>query len=330
MEKNEGDAMKSIVRLILILAAACAATAPGAQQFPVKPVRVLVGYAPGGATDINARIVAQKLTEMWGQQVVVENRPGASGTIAAELVAKALPDGYLLLVAPQTSVVAAPLIFRKVGFDTMRDFASLSIVGSTPLLLVVHPSLPPKTFKELTGFMKANAANLSYATGGVGSTPHFAAELLSISLGVKMVHIPYKGENPAVADIISGHIPLMFSNISAVLPFVKAGRVRALAITSPKRSPLAPEYPTVAESGFPDFDVATWSGLYAPSAVNRELGLRISGDVAKAVRMPDVRERMANQGIDPVGSTPEQHLAYVKSEFVRIGRVAREANIRAD
>jgi len=318
------------MRVILLLIALTAATASVAQTYPAKPVRFLVGYAPGGATDINARIVALKLTEMWGQQVVVENRPGASGTIAAELVAKAAPDGYLLLVAPQTSVVAAPLIFRKVNFDTMKDFAALSIVGSTPLLLVVHPSLPPRTFRDFTAFMKANAANLSYATGGIGSTPHFAAELLSLSLGVKLVHVPYKGENPAVADIIGGQIPLMFSNISAVLPFVKAGRVRALAITSPKRSPLAPEYPTVAESGFPDFDVATWSGLYAPSAIARDLGVRISGDIAKAVRMPDVKERMANQGIDPVGSTPEEHLAYIKSEFTRIGRVAREANIRAD
>jgi tripartite-type tricarboxylate transporter receptor subunit TctC len=322
--------MNMIMRSILMIAVACAATTPGAQPYPAKPVRFLVGYAPGGATDINARIVALKLTEMWGQQVVVDNRPGASGTIAAELVAKAPPDGYMLLVAPQTSVVAAPLIFRKVNFDTMKDFASLSIVGSTPLLLVVHPSLPPKTFKEFTAFMKANASKLSYASGGIGSTPHFAAELLSLSLGVKLVHVPYKGENPAVADIIGGQIPLMFSNISAVLPFVKAGRVRALAITSPKRSPLAPEYPTVAESGFPDFDIATWSGLYAPSAIARDLGMRISADVAKAVRQSDVKERMANQGIDPVGSTPEEHLAYVKAEFVRIGRVAREANIRAD
>jgi tripartite-type tricarboxylate transporter receptor subunit TctC len=318
------------MRLLLLLIMLAAAAASVAQTYPAKPVRFLVGYAPGGATDINARIVALKLTEMWGQQVVVDNRPGASGTIAAELVAKAAPDGYMLLIAPQTSVVAAPLIFRKVNFDTMKDFASLSIVGSTPLLLVIHPSLPPKTFKEFTAFMKANASKLSYATGGIGSTPHFAAELLSLSLGVKLVHVPYKGENPAVADIIGGQIPLMFSNISAVLPFVKAGRVRALAITSLKRSPLAPEYPTVAESGFPDFDVATWSGLYAPSAIARDLGMRISGDVAKAVRQPDVKERMANQGIEPVGSTPEEHLAYVKTEFIRIGRVAREANIRAD
>jgi len=318
------------MRVILLLIALIAAAASNAQPYPAKPVRFLVGYAPGGATDINARIVALKLTEMWGQQVVVDNRPGASGIIAAELVAKAPPDGYMLLIAPQTSVVTAPLIFRKVNFDTMKDFASLSIVGSTPLLLVIHPSLPPKTFKEFTAFMKANASKLSYATGGIGSTPHIAAELLSLSLGVKLVHVPFKGENPAVADIIGGQIPLMFSNISAVLPFVKAGRVRALAITSLKRSPLAPEYPTVAESGFPDFDVATWSGLYAPAAIARDLGMRISADVAKAVRQPDVKERMANQGIDPVGSTPEEHLAYVKAEFVRIGRVAREANIRAD
>ncbi len=318
------------MRLLLLLLALTAAAASNAQSYPAKPVRFLVGYAPGGATDINARIVAQKLTEMWGQQVVVENRPGASGTIAAELIAKAAPDGHVLLVAPQTSVVAAALIFRKIGFDTMKDFAALSIIGSTPLLLVVHPSLPPKTFKEFTAFMKSNSAKLSYATGGVGSTPHFAAELLSSSLGVKLVHVPYKGENPAVADIIGGQIPLMFSNISAVLPFVKAGRVRALAITSPKRSALALEYPTVAESGFPDFDVATWAGLYAPAAINRDLGARISGDMAKVIRMPDVKERMANQDIDPVGSTPEEHLAYVKSEFTRIGRVAREANIRAD
>ena len=321
-----------ILSSITVLLAALLSSISGvqAQPYPAKPVRFLVGYAPGGATDINARIVALKLTEMWGQQVVVDNRPGASGIIAAELVAKAPPDGYTLLVAPQTSVVTAPLIFRKVNFDTMKDFASLSIVGSTPLLLVIHPSMPPRTFKEFTAFMKANASKLSYATGGIGSTPHFAAELLSLSLGVKLVHVPYKGENPAVADIIGGQVPLMFSNISAVLPFVKAGRVRALAITSLKRSPLAPEYPTIAESGLPDFDVATWSGLYAPAAIARDLGMRISGDVAKAIRQPDVKERMANQGIDPIGSTPEEHLAYLKTEFMRIGRVAREANIRAD
>lgn len=318
------------MRFLLLLAALIVAAASNAQPYPAKPVRFLVGYAPGGATDINARIVAQKLTEMWSQQVVVDNRPGASGTIAAELTAKAPPDGHTLLVAPQTSVVTAPIIFRKVGFDTLRDFASLSIIGSTPLLLVVHPSLPPKTFKGFTAFMKSNSAQLSYATGGIGSTPHIAAELLSQSLGVKLVHVPYKGENPAIADVISGQIPLMFSNISAVLPFVKAGRVRALAITSPQRSPLAPEYPTVAESGLPGFDVATWAGLYAPAAINRDLGARISANIAKVIRLPDVKERMANQGIDPVGSTPEEHLAYVKAEFVRIGRVAREANIRAD
>ncbi|MCC7487194.1 MAG: tripartite tricarboxylate transporter substrate binding protein [Burkholderiales bacterium] len=316
--------------LLLFAAAVFAAPILHAQGYPARPVRFLVGYPPGGATDINARIVAQKLSETWGQQVVVENRPGASGTIAAELVARAAPDGYALLVAPQTSVVAAPLILRKVNFDTFKDFAALSIMGSTPLLLVVHPSLPPRGFGEFTAFLKANAANLSYASGGIGATQHFAMELLSLSLGVKLVHVPYKGENPAIADILGGEIPFMFSNISAVLPFVKSGRVRALAISSPKRSPLAPEYPTVAESGMPGFDVATWSGLYAPSAIARDLGARISAEVARVLRLPDVKERMIGQGIDPVGSTPGEHLAYLKSEFARTARVAKEANIRAD
>lgn len=319
-----------LLRLTCALVALFSAIAVCAQPYPAKPVRIVVGYAAGGATDVTARIVALKLIEMWGQQVVVDNRPGASGTIGAELVAKAAPDGYTLLVSPQTSVVTAPLIFRKVNFDTLKDLAPLSIIGSTPLLLVVHPSLPPRTLKEFTAFLKANAAKLVYASGGIGSTPHLASELLNQSLGIKLVHVPYKGENPGVADLIGGQIPMMFSNLPVVLPHVKAGKLRALAISSPQRSPLAPEYPTIAESGLPGFDIATWSGLYAPAAIGRELAARISGDVAKLTRQPDVKERMVNQGIDPIGSTPDAHVSYLKSEFSRIGRVVKEAGIRAD
>ena len=301
-----------------------------AQPYPTKPVRIIVGYTAGGATDVTARIVAQKLTEAWGQQVVVDNRPGASGTIGVELVAKAAPDGYTLLMSPQTSVVTAPLIFRKVNFDTLKDLAALSIVGSTPLLFVVHPSLPPRTFREFAAFAKANAATLAYASGGIGSTPHLASELLNLSLGIKLVHVPYKGESPGVTDLIGGQVPMMFVNLPVVLPHVKAGKLRALAISSPQRSPLAPEYPAVAESGLPGFDIATWTGLYAPAALARDQGLRISNDVAKLIKLPDVKERMVNQGIDPIGSTPDAHLAYLKSEFARIGRVVKEAGLRAD
>jgi tripartite-type tricarboxylate transporter receptor subunit TctC len=194
----------------------------------------------------------------------------------------------------------------------------------------VHPSLPPRTFKEFAAFTKANAASLAYATGGIGSTPHLASELLNLSLGVKLVHVPYKGEAPGVADLVGGQVPMMFANLPVILPHVKAGKLRALAISSPQRSPLAPEYPTVAESGLPGFDIATWNGLYAPSAIPRELGIRISADTAKVVGMADVRDRMVNQGIDPVGSTPDVHLARVKAEFGRIGRIVKEAGIRGD
>jgi tripartite-type tricarboxylate transporter receptor subunit TctC len=323
--------MRTIASISILAAICLGHAAPAlAQPYPSKPVRIIVGYTAGGATDVTARIVAQKLSEMWGQQAIVDNRPGASGTIGAELVVKAQPDGYMLLVSPQTSVVTAPLILRKVNFDTLKDLAPLSVIGSTPLLLAVHPSLPPRTFKEFAAFTKTNAGSLAYATGGIGSTPHLASELLNLSLGVKLVHVPYKGEAPGIADLVGGQVPMMFANLPVILPHVKAGKLRALAISSPKRSPLAPEYPTVAESGLPGFDIATWNGLYAPSALPRDLGARISADIAKVVGMGDVRERMVNQGIDPVGSTPDAHLSRVKAEFGRIGRIVKEAGIRGD
>jgi len=323
--------MKLTARFALIsLALLAHAGALHAQTYPARPVRIIVGYTAGGATDVTARIVAQKLGETWGQQVVVDNRPGASGTIGAELAAKAPPDGYTLLVSPQTSVVTAPLILRKVNFDTLKDLAPLSIIGSTPLLLAIHPSLPPRNFKEFAAFTRAHAAKLAYATGGIGSTPHLASELLNLSLGVRLVHIPYKGEAPGIADLVGGQVPMMFANLPVILPHVKAGKLRALAISSPERSPLAPEYPTLAESGMPAFDIATWNGLYAPAALPRDLGARLSGDVARAVQAPEVKERMVKQGIDPVGSMPDDHVARVKSEFVRIGRIVREAGIRGE
>lgn len=322
--------MKTVALIFVAVAWLGNVAALHAQPYPNKTVRVIVGYTAGGATDVTARIVSQKLGEIWGQQAIVDNRPGASGTIGAELVVKAPPDGYTLLVSPQTSVVTAPLILRKINFQTLKDLAPLSIIGSTPLLLAVHPSLPPRNFKEFTAFTQANATKLAYASGGIGSTPHLASELLNLSLGVKLIHVPYKGEAPGVADLVGGQIPMMFSNLPVILPHVKAGKLRALAISSPQRSPLAPEYPTVAESGLPGFDIATWNGLYAPAAIARDLGVRISADLARVVRLADVKERMIKQGIDPVGSTPEAHVARVKSEFAHIGRIVKEAGIRGD
>jgi tripartite-type tricarboxylate transporter receptor subunit TctC len=302
-----------------------------AQSYPVKTVRILVGFAPGGSTDLTARVFAQELSKVWGSQVLVDNRPGASGLIAGELTAKAAPDGYTWLVSPQTTTVVAPLIFKKVPFDPMKDFAPIAVIGSTPQLLVLHPSLPPRTFREFAAFVKDNAKNLSYASGGIGSTPHMAGELLNTSLKVRVTHVPYKGENPGVIDLLGGQIPYMFSNFPVVFPHVQEGKLRALAITSLQRSPLAPEFPTVAESGIPRFDTATWSGLYVPGATPRDIIKRIHADIYKIMNASDFKKRMLQQGIDQSdANTPDKHAAFLKSELLRWGKVIEDAGIRAE
>jgi len=302
-----------------------------AQSYPAKTVRILVGFAPGGSTDLTARVFAQELSKLWGTQVLVDNRPGASGLIAGELTAKAAPDGYTWLVSPQTTTVVAPLIFKKVPFDPMKDFAPIAVIGSTPQLLVIHPSLPPRNFREFAAFVKSNAQNLSYASGGIGSTPHMAGELLNTSLKVKVTHVPYKGENPGVVDLLGGQVPYMFSNFPVVFPHVQAGKLRALAITSLQRSPLAPEFPTVAESGIPGFDTATWSGLYVPGATPPDTIKRIHADIYKIMNAPDFKKRMLQQGIDQSeANTPDKHAAFLKAELVRWGKVIEDAGIRAE
>ena len=319
------------MRIAVALFAALLCVAAHAQSYPAKPVRILVGFAPGGSTDLTARLFAQELNKLWGTQVVVDNRPGASGMIAAELTSKAPPDGYTWLVSPQTSTVVAPLIYKKIGYDPIRDFAPIAVIGSTPQLLVLHPSLPPRNFKEFSAFVKANSKTLSYGSGGFGSTPHMAGELFNTSLKVKVTHVPYKGENPGVADLLGGQIPYMFSNLPVVLPHVQAGTLRAVAITSLKRSPLAPEFPTVSESGIPGFDTATWSGLYVPSATPRELVKRINADIVRIANAPEFRKRMLQQGIDQSDAdTPEKHAAFLKTEFTRWGRVIKEAGVKVE
>ena len=316
---------------IPVLAALCVAVSNAtAQGFPSRSARIVVGFAAGGATDVTARLLAMELSKLWGQQVVVDNRPGASGMIGAEIVAKAAPDGYTLLVSPQTSIVVAPLLIKKVAYDSIKDFATVSVVGSTPQLLVIHPSLPPKTFREFAAFVKANEKNLAFGSGGIGSTPHMAGELLNSSLGVRVTHVPYKGENPGVTDLLGGQIPYMFVNFPVAIPHVQAGKLRAIAISSPQRSPLAPEFPTVAES-IPGFDTATWNGLYLPAATPRDIITRIHADVIKVLAAPELKERMLKQGIDqsPL-NTPEKHAAFVKAEFARWGKVIKEASIKSE
>ena len=300
------------------------------QSYPNKSVRIVVGFAPGGGSDIVARVVAQKLTETWGQTVFVDNRVGASGIIGAEIVAKAPPDGYTLLVSSQTSTAVAASLYSKLPYDVLRDFVVVTVLGSAPALVMIHPSLPAKTIQEFIAFAKANYKSLSYGTSGIGSTAHLAGELLNQSLQISIAHVPYKGESAAIIDVISGQLPMTFTTLPAALPQVKTGKVRGLAITSLQRSPLAPEFPTLAQSGVPGYEVTAWNAVYAPAAMPWDLVARINADVVRLLGLPDVKERLAQLGIDAVGNSPEQAAAYLRSETARLGKVIKAANMHAD
>jgi len=301
-----------------------------AQSFPSKQVRIIVGLAPGGTTDLVSRILAQKLTEAWGQNVIVDNRPGASGMIGGDLVAKAAPDGYTLLITPQTSIAVAPALYGKAPYDAAKDFATITLVGSTPLLMVVHPSFPPKTFAEFAVLAKKNGNKLTFGSGGIGSSPHMAGELLSAQLGIRMNHVPYKGENPAIADTIGGQIPIMFANLPVAVPHVKTGKLRGLANTAATRSPLAPEIPTVAESGFKDYAIATWYGFLGPAGLPPELIARLQRDVSRIVNQPDNRERLVNMGVDIIANSPDEFAAYLRAEIARYTKIIKDAGIKAE
>jgi len=317
---------------IFMLAAALAAGVgtAAAQGYPAKSVRIMVGLAPGGTTDLVARILAQRLTEAWGQTVVVENRPGASGMIGADVVAKAAPDGYTLLITPQTSIAVAPALYGKAPYDPLKDFVTITLAGSTPLLMVVHPSFPPRTFAEFVTLAKKSGSQLTFGSGGIGSSPHMAGELLSARLGVKMNHVPYKGENPALADTIGGQIPIMFGNLPVAVPHVNSGKLRALANTSSNRSPLAPQVPTVAESGFNDFAIATWYGMLGPAGLPPDLVARIQRDVARVVNQPENRERLVSMGVDIIANSPEEFGAFLRAEVARYAKVVKDQGLKAE
>jgi tripartite-type tricarboxylate transporter receptor subunit TctC len=314
--------------LLLSLVLSFAASLSHAQTYPTKNVRIIVGLAPGGTTDVFTRTLAQRLTEAWGQTVIVENRPGASGMIGGEAVAKAAPDGYTLLVSPQTSLAVAPALYGKAPYDTSKDFAPVSLLGSTPLVMIVHPSFPAKTFKDFIEL--ARKQPLTYGSGGVGSSPHMTGELISAALGVKMTHVPYKGENPAIADTIGGQIPIMFGNLPVALPHVRSGRVVALATTTARRSPLAPEIPTMSEGGIKDFEMATWYGMLAPAGTPPELVAKIQRDAARVLSDPETRERLTKMGVDLILNTPEEFKAYLNAEIARYTKIIKAAGLKAE
>jgi len=291
---------------------------------------MIVPYPPGGGTDIVGRIVAQKLSEALGQQVVVDNRGGATGSIGAELVAKSLPDGYTILmgnIAPNAINVS---LQPKLPYDPVADFAPVSLVAITPNILVVHPSLPVKTVKELVALARARPGQLNYPSAGVGSSSHLAGELLAILTGIRIVHIPYKGGGPAMIDTISGEMQMMFATMPAAMPHVKSGRVRPVAVTTTQRSPTLPELPTVSETGVKGYEASTWYGVLTPARTPRPVIDRLHGETVRMLAAPDVRERLGSQGFEPAGSTPEEFAAYIKSEIAKWGKVIRTAGIRPE
>ena len=310
----------------LVLAAFCGAAA--AQNYPAKTVRMVVGYPPGGPTDVLARIVSQKLTQTWGQQVIVDNRPGASGMIGAEFTARATPDGYTLLMVPVTYAVT-PSLFAKMTYDVEKDLSPVAQVAAAPFILVVHPTLPVKTVKDLIALDRRSPGQINFASASTGGMPHLAGELFNSMTGTKLVHIPYKGAAPATTDLLSGQVTLMFNNMLSAMPQVKAGRLRAVAVTSSKRSPAAPELPTIAET-VPGYEASGWYGAFAPAATSKELIGRLNAEINRIMKMPDVTQRLAGDGVEAVGTTPEQFGAYLKQEVAKWGKVVKASGAKAD
>jgi tripartite-type tricarboxylate transporter receptor subunit TctC len=312
---------------LLLMFAAGAAIAQGA--FPAKPIRIIVGAPPGGANDTIARIVAQRMDGL-GQPVIVENRTGAAQMIAAEMVAKAPPDGHTLLIASQTILAVVPIINKVTTFDPLKDFAAVTLIGSTPLVLVVSPSLPATTVRELIALAKAKPGELNFGSGGVGTTPHMAGELFAMMAGVKLQNISYKGEQPALTDMLGGQLPMMFSNVSAAMPHVKSGKLRGLAVTSAARIDGAPGLPTVAEVGLPGFETATWLGIVAPAATSREVVAKINAEIQRVMALPEVKEKLIAQGLTLSGGTPEQFGVYIRSEHAKWAKLIKDAGIKAE
>lgn len=317
------------MRFTIGIAAALAAlfTSFAGAQYPQKTIRVVVGFPPGGGTDVVARIIGAKLGELWGQTVVVDNRAGATGTIGADIVAKSPPDGYTLIMGHVNSHGIAPNLFKKLPYDAQRDFAMVAYVGYVPNVLVVHPSIPAKSVKELVAIAKARPGQLNYASSGIGSTQHLAGEMFKLSTGVNIVHIPYKGSGPAVVDLLAGHVVMNFDTMPPVLSHIRAGKMRALALTTPKRSPTLPDVPTMMESGLTGFSMTNWYGVMAPGKTPREIVTKLNAEINKIVMIPDQKTKLEEVGtqLDPM--SPEQFAKFLESEIAKYAKLIKAANV---
>ena len=316
-------------QLLLAASFVLCAGAAFAQAYPTKPIRIVVPYAPGGTADMLSRAVAQKLSGAWGQQVLVDNRPGASGMIGADAVAKAAPDGYTVLLAYTAEIAIMPGLMKKMAYDAQRDLAPVTLGAITPMVLVIHPSLPSRTLKEFIALARARPGELPYASAGSGSPAHLAFELMQRAAKISMTHVPYKGAAPALVDLIGGHVVIYFSGMPPAMPHVRAGKLRALAVSTAKRSPAATDLPTVAEAGIPGFDVPTWFGILVPAATPKDIIQKLNGGVAQALRSPDVREQMAREGAETAPNSPEEFAAFIRNETTKFAKIIKESGATA-
>lgn len=300
-----------------------------AQEYPSRPIRIVVPFAAGGGADFTTRAVAVPLAQALRQSVVVDNRPGGGGTIGTEVVTSAAPDGYTLVEASATTLAVLP-VMTKVAYDPVRDLAPITLMGAQTHMVTVHPSLPVRSVKELVALAKSRPGALNYASSGNGGPNHLGTELFKMAAGIDMIHVPYKGNGPALVDLVAGQVQVGLPTMATTMPFVRAGRLRALAVTSPKRSTVTPDLPTVAELGYPGFEVRSWYGLLAPAKTPPAIVQRLQQEIAGVLRRPDVLERFASDGIEPGGITPEEFTAFVAAEIKRWGGVVRTAKIRLD
>jgi tripartite-type tricarboxylate transporter receptor subunit TctC len=300
-----------------------------AQSWPTKPVRMIIAFPPGGPTDLVSRVLAQKLSEQLGQQVIVDNKPGAGGNIAAELAARAAPDGYTIFYNT-SAIVIGPALYGKVNYDTLKDFAPVLLTASVPMVLVVNPQLPARSVKEFVDLAKTRSGALNYSSSGTGTITHLASAMMSTQTGIQTQHIPYKGSAPGLVDLASGQTQFMIDTINTVLPYVRDNRLRGLAVTSAKRSPLLPDLPTLAEAGISGFEAAAWQGIVVPTGTPNEIVQKLNAEVNKALMHPDIRSRLAAQGADILGGTPAEYAAYLRSEMPRWAKAVKDSGAKAE
>ncbi|MEQ1935356.1 MAG: tripartite tricarboxylate transporter substrate binding protein [Fimbriimonadaceae bacterium] len=325
-----GTPIKAWLAFILLAGIIVAAGPVTAQSYPTKPIRLIVPFSPGGTTDLTARLLAQKLSDAWKQTVLVDNRPGASGMIGADLVAKSAPDGYTVLVSSTQEIAINQHVFSKMAYNPEKDFAAITLASVTPLILVVHPSLPVKSVKDLIALARARPAQLTFASPGTGSVQHLSGELLKVIEKIDMVHVPYKGAGQLMPDLIGGQVLMFFAGMPPAMPHVRTGKLRALTVSTTTRSPASPEVPTMIEAGVAGFDISNWFGVFVPTGTPKDVIIRLNSEMVRALKQPDVKDKLSSQGAEAVGNTPDELERFVRAETAKYSKLVKISGVRAE